>query len=47
MNPKTPASKTLSMLHPAPEDWLVADKASLLVNSVKDDGPKLLTGLLD
>jgi hypothetical protein len=29
-------------LRPAPDDWLVADKASPLVNSVKNDGPKLL-----
>jgi hypothetical protein len=31
---------------PAPEDWLVADRASPLVNNVKNDGPELLAGLL-
>ena len=33
-------------LRPAPDDWLVADKASPLVNSVKNDGPKLLDEML-
>jgi putative SOS response-associated peptidase YedK len=31
-----------SMLAPAPEPWLVADRASPLVNNVKNDGPELL-----
>jgi putative SOS response-associated peptidase YedK len=31
-----------SILAPAPDDWLVADRASPLVNNVKNDGPELL-----
>jgi putative SOS response-associated peptidase YedK len=32
-----------SMLAPAPEHWLIADRASQLVNSVKNDDSRLLT----
>jgi putative SOS response-associated peptidase YedK len=47
MNP-TPVDPNLlrAFLPPAPDDWLVADQASPLVNSVKNDGPELLEGLL-
>jgi putative SOS response-associated peptidase YedK len=31
-----------SMLAPAADDWLVADRASPLVNNVRNDGPELL-----
>ena len=31
-----------SLLRAAPDEWLVAEKASPLVNSVKNDGPELL-----
>ena len=44
---ETPESALRSMLRPAPDDWLVADIASPLVNSVKNDSPELLAGLLD
>ena len=47
MNSATTESLAGSFLRPAPDDWLVADKASPLVNSVKNDGPELLAGLLD
>jgi putative SOS response-associated peptidase YedK len=48
MNPTPPDPNALrSLLRAAPDDWLVADKASPLVNSVKNDGPELLTSLLD
>ncbi len=42
MNP-SPADPAMlrSMLRPAPEDWLVAERVSPLVNSVKNDGPEL------
>jgi putative SOS response-associated peptidase YedK len=36
-----------AMLAPAPENWLIADPASPLVNSVKNDSPELLGTLLD
>ena len=36
-----------AMLGPAPEDWLIAEPASTLVNSVKNDGPELLDSLRD
>ena len=32
----------LPMLVPAPEDWLIAEPASPMVNNVKNDGPELL-----
>ena len=35
-----------SMLRLAVEEWLDAERASLLVNSVENDGPELLAGLL-
>jgi len=35
-----------SILAPAPEDWLVADRVSPLVNSVANDGPELLRDVL-
>jgi putative SOS response-associated peptidase YedK len=35
-----------ALLWPAPDDWLVVDKASPLVNSVRDDGPELLSRLM-
>jgi putative SOS response-associated peptidase YedK len=47
MNPATSEVLVRSFLRPAPDDWLVGDKASPLVNSVKHDGPELLAGLLD
>ena len=31
-----------SMLAPAPDDWLVAERVSPLVNNVRNDGPELL-----
>ncbi len=36
-----------SFLRRAPDDWLVKDLASRLLNSVKNDGTELLAGLLD
>jgi putative SOS response-associated peptidase YedK len=46
MDPAIPNPDTLrSLLHPAPEDWLVAGCASPLVNNVQNDGPELLPGL--
>ena len=47
MNRATSEALARSLLRSAPDDWLVADKASPLVNSVKNDGPELLAGLLD
>jgi hypothetical protein len=35
------------MLRPAPDAWLIADRASPLVNNVKNQGPELLAALLD
>jgi putative SOS response-associated peptidase YedK len=35
------------LLGPVPDDSLAADKASPLVNSVRNDGPELLAGLLE
>jgi putative SOS response-associated peptidase YedK len=46
MNPATSEAVARSFLRSAPDDWLVGDKASPLVNSVKNDGPELLAGLL-
>jgi putative SOS response-associated peptidase YedK len=31
------------MLVPAPDNWLIAEPASPLVNNVKNDGPELLS----
>ena len=31
-----------SMLAPAPDNWLVAERVSLLVNNVRNNGPELL-----
>jgi putative SOS response-associated peptidase YedK len=36
-----------AMLTPAPEHWMIAEPASPLVNSVKNDGPELLGSSLD
>jgi putative SOS response-associated peptidase YedK len=36
-----------AMLAPAPQNWLIAERASPLVNSVKNDSPELLGSLLD
>jgi putative SOS response-associated peptidase YedK len=47
MEAKTPEPALRALLRPAPEDWLVAERASPLVNNVKNDGPELLDGLLD
>jgi putative SOS response-associated peptidase YedK len=45
MNPTPAAPNSLrALLRPAPDDWLVADRASPLVNSVTNDGPGLLPG---
>lgn len=46
MNSATSEALARSFLRPAPDDWLVADRASPLVNNVKNDGPELLAGLL-
>jgi putative SOS response-associated peptidase YedK len=46
MNPTPTDPNTLRvLLRAAPDDWFVAEKASPLVNSVKNDGPELLTSL--
>jgi putative SOS response-associated peptidase YedK len=47
MNP-TPAdpSALSSLLRAAPDEWLVAEKATPLVNSVKNDGPEILVNYL-
>jgi putative SOS response-associated peptidase YedK len=48
MNPSPADPNSLRPLfRPSPDDWLVADKASPLVNIVKNDGPELLTSRLD
>ena len=47
MNLATSEALARSFLRPAPDDWLFTDKASPLVNSVKNDGPELLAVLLD
>jgi len=47
MDPKAADTVPRAMLKPAPDDWLVADPASPLVNSVKNDGLELLGSLLD
>ena len=44
MNPATSEALVRSFLRSACDDWLVADKASPLVNSVTNDGPELLAG---
>jgi putative SOS response-associated peptidase YedK len=46
LNP-TPAfhNSLRALLKPAPDNWLIADKASPLVNSVKNEGPELLAGV--
>jgi putative SOS response-associated peptidase YedK len=48
MNPR-PADPNLlrSLLRPVSDDWLVAGEASPLVNSVKNDRPEVLAGLLE
>ncbi len=46
MRPDTGRTDELrAMLVPAPEEFLIADKASPLANSVKNDGPELLPTL--
>jgi putative SOS response-associated peptidase YedK len=47
MDGKAADAALRAMLRPAPGDWLVAEPASPLVNSVKNDGPELLGSLLD
>ncbi len=47
MDASTPETTLRSLLRPAPEEWLVADRASPLVNSVRNDGPELLAGLIE
>jgi putative SOS response-associated peptidase YedK len=47
MDTKAADAALRAMLRPAPNDWLLADRASPLVNSVKNDGPELLGSLLD
>jgi putative SOS response-associated peptidase YedK len=32
-----------ALLAPAPDDWLIADRVSPLVNNVRNEGPELLT----
>ena len=46
MDPKAGEASLRTMLRPAPEDWPIAERASPLVNNVKNDGPELLGGLL-
>jgi putative SOS response-associated peptidase YedK len=47
MNPSPVDPNSLrAILRPAQDGWLVAEKASPLVNRVKNDGPQLLEGLL-
>jgi hypothetical protein len=36
-----------TLLRLAPDEWLIAEPASPLVNNVKSHGPELLAGLLD
>ena len=47
MDPKAAEGSLRTLLRPAPDDWLIAEPASPLVNNVKNDGPELLAGLLD
>ncbi len=47
LDAKTPETALRSKLRPAPEDWLVAELASPLVNNVKNDAPELLAGLIE
>ncbi len=47
LDAKTPETALRSKLRPAPDDWLVAELASPLVNNVKNDAPELLAGLMD
>jgi putative SOS response-associated peptidase YedK len=48
VNPPPAAPNLLRALpRPAPDEWLVAEKASPMVNSVKYDGSELLAGLID
>ena len=47
MDANTPEAALRSLLRPAPDEWLVAERASPLVNSVRNDGPELLAGLPD
>jgi putative SOS response-associated peptidase YedK len=47
MDPKASDAPLRAMLRPAPDDLLVADPASPLVNNVKNQGPELLGALLD
>jgi putative SOS response-associated peptidase YedK len=47
MSDRAEPSPRRSLLAPAPRDWLIAEQASPLVNSLKNDGPELLSGLLD
>jgi putative SOS response-associated peptidase YedK len=48
MNPSPADANSLrALLRPAPDDWLVAEKASPLVNSVKNDGPEVLPCLVN
>jgi len=47
MHAKTPEPVLPSMVQPAPNEWLVAERASTLVNSVRNGGPELLARLLD
>lgn len=42
LNPKTAADDLPGLLAPAPESLLEAQAVSLLVNSVKNEGPELL-----
>ena len=44
MNPREPEPRSLKrMLVPPPEDLLVMQPASPLVNSVRNEGPELLS----
>jgi putative SOS response-associated peptidase YedK len=47
MNPNPAEPNSLrALLHPAPDEWIIADKVSPSFNSVKNDGPDLLAGLV-
>jgi len=45
LDAKTPERALGWLLRPPPNEWLVAERASPLVNSVRNDGPELLPGL--
>jgi putative SOS response-associated peptidase YedK len=46
MDPEGAEASLRTLLRPAPDGYLIAERASPLVNNVKNDGPELLAGLL-